>query len=412
MAQSDILGLFGLTPEALRQSQAARDRAEALQFAQLSPMDRASFGFYQAGQQLGRGVGSLLGIEDPQLRMITQQQQILRGIDPNDPDSLAEGAARAAEMGNPRLAAALAEQQRKVMESRALIAQRNAAASREVSQRVPTDIQTAQYVRQLQSSRRDIMALPDSPEKIAALADIDAELNQLVKPERAGRQISFGAEREAIAFELYGKPMASLTQQEVAEVNRRAEASATGRAKAGAPQVLVPGVKEVKDVPTLRKNVQDTIKPDLDVIRATDQALRQIDLSIDKVNPIAFNAARVQLARAIGGGGDLAIREIQAAGGDPSLVGRLLDTTSTLFTGTPTVELQNQIKTTLNALRNVASNRASTELNVQRDLAKRSGFKDEDIQSAFNFPSLNVTKNLSPAELAQEELTRRRSQNK
>jgi len=412
MAQSDILGLFGLTPEALQQSQAARDRAEALQFAQLSPMDRASFGFYQAGQQLGRGVGSLLGIEDPQLRMITQQQQILRGIDPNDPDSLAEGAARAAEMGNPRLAAALAEQQRKVMESRALIAQRNAAASREVSQRVPTDIQTAQYVRQLQSSRRDIMALPDSPEKIAALADIDAELNQLVKPERAGRQISFGAEREAIAFELYGKPMASLTQQEVAEVNRRAEASATGRAKAGAPQVLVPGVKEVKDVPTLRKNVQDTIKPDLDVIRATDQALRQIDLSIDKVNPIAFNAARVQLARAIGGGGDLAIREIQAAGGDPSLVGRLLDTTSTLFTGTPTVELQNQIKTTLNALRNVASNRASTELNVQRDLAKRSGFKDEDIQSAFNFPSLNVTKNLSPAELAQEELTRRRSQNK
>jgi hypothetical protein len=45
-------------------------------------------------------------------------------------------------------------------------------------------------------------------------------------------------------------------------------------------------------------------------------------------------------------------------------------------------------------------------------LAKRSGFKDEDIQSAFNFPSLNVTKNLSPAELAQEELKRRRSQNK
>jgi hypothetical protein len=122
MAQSDILGLFGLTPEALQQSQAARDRAEALQFAQLSPMDRASFGFYQAGQQLGRGVGSLLGIEDPQLRMITQQQQILRGVDPNDPDSLAEGAARAAEMGNPRLAAALAEQQRKVMESRSIVA--------------------------------------------------------------------------------------------------------------------------------------------------------------------------------------------------------------------------------------------------------------------------------------------------
>ena len=108
MAQSEILGLFGLTPEAYQQSQRAADERAALQYAQLDPMSAARMGFFQAGQGIGRGVGSLLGVEDPQLQMIAQQQQILRNVDQNDPESIAAGARMAAEMGNPRLAAAMA----------------------------------------------------------------------------------------------------------------------------------------------------------------------------------------------------------------------------------------------------------------------------------------------------------------
>jgi len=412
MAQESIVGgLFGLTPEMYQQTQRQRERAEALQFAQLQPIERAAFGMYQAGQQLGRGIGSLLGVEDPQLKMIAQQQQILRNVDPNDPESLAQGARMASEMGNARLAAVLAEQQRKVLESASLVAQRVAAATREKQTAIPTNIQEAQYVATLRNNRNQIAALPDSEEKTAALANIDAQLAQLIKIEKP---MTFGAERESIAFELYGKRVSDLNQNEIAEVNRRAEASATGRAKAGATQVLVPGVKEVKDVPGLRKTVQDTIKPDLDVVRATQQALNQLDISIKSSSPIAFNATRVQLARAIGGGGDLAIKEIQAAGGDPSLVGRLLDTTSTLFTGTPTVELQNQIKTTLNALKTVATNRANNELQTQRDLAVAAGFKPEDIGKAFKFKELETVSptNLTPAEQAAAELARRRAKQK
>jgi len=412
MAQDSIVGgLFGLTPEMYQRSQQAADQQEAMQFAQLSPFQQASAGFYSAGRGLGRGIGSMLGAEDPQLRMIAQQQQILRNVDPNDPESLAQGARMASEMGNARLAAVLAEQQRKVLESASLVAQRVAAATREKQTAIPTNIQEAQYVANLRNNRNQISALPDSEEKTAALANIDAQLAQLIKIEKP---MTFGAERESIAFELYGKRVSDLNQNEIAEVNRRAEASATGRAKAGATQVLVPGVKEVKDVPGLRKTVQDTIKPDLDVVRATQQALEQLDISMKKNNFASFNAARVQLARAIGGGGDLAIKEIQAAGGDPSLVGRLLDTTSTLFTGTPTVELQNQIKTTLNALKTVATNRANNELQTQRDLAVAAGFKPEDIGKAFKFKELETVSptNLTPAEQAAAELARRRAQQK
>jgi len=396
MAQDSIVGgLFGLTPEMYQRSQQAADQQEAMQFAQLSPFQQASAGFYSAGRGIGRGVGSLLGVEDPQLKMIAQQQQILRNVDPNDPESLAQGAMMASEMGNARLASALSKQASDIALNRASIAQKL------------RERQAADPFNQLVSSGKY------TPESLAAYRE-SGNIADLKLVEKFEKPMTFGAERESIAFELYGKRVSDLNQNEIAEVNRRAEASATGRAKAGATQVLVPGVKEVKDVPGLRKTVQDTIKPDLDVVRATQQALNQLDISIKSSSPIAFNATRVQLARAIGGGGDLAIKEIQAAGGDPSLVGRLLDTTSTLFTGTPTVELQNQIKTTLNALKTVATNRANNELQTQRDLAVAAGFKPEDIGKAFKFKELETVSptNLTPAEQAAAELARRRAQQK
>ena len=411
MAQDSIVGgLFGLTPEMYQRSQQAEDQKEAMQFAQLSPFQQASAGFYSAGRGLGRGIGTLLGAEDPQLQMIAQQQQILRNVDQNDPESIAAGARMAAEMGNPRLAAALGDLQRKTLESKALVAQRVASATRERTTSIPTSIQEAQYISALKSNLQRFNDLPEDTEgRAEAISRIKAELSALEKPEKT---LSFGQEAERVSLELYGKTFSQLTQSQMKKVNDRVDESAKAKAKAGA--TIIPGVKEVKDLPKLRKDIQDTVKPDLDVIRATQQSIEQLDISIKQNNPIAFNAARVQLARAIGGGGDLAIKEIQAAGGDPSIVGRLLDTGSTLFTGTPTVELQNQIKTTLNALKTVATTRANNELQTQRDLAAAAGFKPQDIGKAFKFKELETVTptNLNPRDAAAAELAKRRAQQK
>lgn len=234
MAQDSIVGgLFGITPESLDLAQRQRDEAMAIQYAGLDPMQRAAYGTFMAGQQLGRGIGSLLGIEDPQLKMITQRQQIMRGINPNDPEALSKASMLASEMGDPRLAAGLAELRRKALESQALVAQRTAAAKREQKTAIPTNIQEAQYVATLRNDRNQIAALTDSEvmarygiEKTAALANIDAQLSQLVKPEKP---MNFGAEREAIAFELYGKRVSELNQNEIAEVNRRAQKKGIGQ---------------------------------------------------------------------------------------------------------------------------------------------------------------------------------------
>ena len=85
---SEILGLF-TTPEQYQQNQLAQFQNRAFQEVQLNPFQQAALGARTAGFQLGQGIGSALGGQDPQLKMISQRQQILGMIDPNNPDSFA-----------------------------------------------------------------------------------------------------------------------------------------------------------------------------------------------------------------------------------------------------------------------------------------------------------------------------------
>lgn len=108
--------------EYLQKRQAAmRDRA--LAFAQLSPMQQADYGFYRGGQQLGDVVGGALGGQDPQLRMIGLQQQILSELDPSDPEQQLRVAQKYAQTA-PDLAMKIAESARKSMSEMALTTQR------------------------------------------------------------------------------------------------------------------------------------------------------------------------------------------------------------------------------------------------------------------------------------------------
>jgi hypothetical protein len=103
MATSDILGLF-TTPEQYQQSQRQAQEAEALQYAKLDPRSQAQYGFYRAGQQLGGAIGGALGGEDPQLKLISQRQQILGMIDPTNPDTYAQGIQMALQTGDTQTA--------------------------------------------------------------------------------------------------------------------------------------------------------------------------------------------------------------------------------------------------------------------------------------------------------------------
>ena len=103
MAEPDFSGLF-TTPQQYQQAQAKAMQDQALKYIDLNPNQQAQYGFSMAGQQLGRAIGGALGGEDPELRKITQRQQILGMIDPSNPDSYAQAIQAALQSGDTQTA--------------------------------------------------------------------------------------------------------------------------------------------------------------------------------------------------------------------------------------------------------------------------------------------------------------------
>lgn len=90
MADSIVGGLFGITPQAYEAEQQALADRQALAFAKLDPYEQVNYGAYSAGRQLGRGLGGLMGVEDPQLKIISTRNALARQFDVNTPQGLAQ----------------------------------------------------------------------------------------------------------------------------------------------------------------------------------------------------------------------------------------------------------------------------------------------------------------------------------
>jgi hypothetical protein len=106
---SIVEGLFGMTPEAYQGQQYQQDLKRSYELAQLDPGAAARAQLGASVGQLGRGFAGALGIQDPQLQRITQQSQLLQGLDLRDPKSLEAAAIEANRMGNTQLAFKLLE---------------------------------------------------------------------------------------------------------------------------------------------------------------------------------------------------------------------------------------------------------------------------------------------------------------
>jgi hypothetical protein len=104
MAESMVAGLFGLTPQAYQGQQYQQDLKRGYELAQLTPGAAAQANLMASVGQLGRGFAGAMGIEDPQLQRITQQAQLLQGLNLRDPQSLEAAAIQANQMGNTPLA--------------------------------------------------------------------------------------------------------------------------------------------------------------------------------------------------------------------------------------------------------------------------------------------------------------------
>ena len=386
MADNMVAGLFGLTPEMYGEQQRISALNEGITLAQLSPSARGTAMIYGGAKGLGNAIGGLMGVEDPQMKIISARQQIIGRLDQTNPTSMLEGAKMLAQMGDQQGAFALADYARKAQSEIAQAQQRFAAgqaslaaAGRERVQADPEKVRLAKEVALLSGPVGSI-------EYNTAYAK---SLKEQIEP-KAEKDARFGTDRESVSAELYDKSFAQLTIAERAVVNKRVEEEQGKKAEKGAGKFTFPGQEKFADIPKFRSDVQKTIEKPLASIFSADQALQAIDDSIQTNNFVSFNAARVQLAKALGDS-QLSKRDVEQAGGDPSLFGKLTDSTSVLFTGTPTLETQNLIKKTLQAVKKVSTNKANAEVEAQRKIAySTKGYDKTLVDQALYFPELTA----------------------
>jgi hypothetical protein len=115
MATSEIAGLFQ-TPEQYQQTLQQQAYNRAVQEESLPWGASQRIAANVGGYQLGGAIGRALGGEDPQLKLISQRQQILGMIDPTNPDSFVPAIEASLRGNDPQTAYLLRNEMMRVKE--------------------------------------------------------------------------------------------------------------------------------------------------------------------------------------------------------------------------------------------------------------------------------------------------------
>lgn len=192
---NEVMGLFGLTPEALQASREQRLQEQAMQYGQMSPMQAAQAGFYMAGNRLGSGISGLMGVQDPELMRVRQRQQLLQGVNPTDPASLRSAAQKAMEANDFQAAQMLNDRAMSMEAAQAKMSADVALASQRKAQEAKLTTETARE----EQLRQALATLPAE----ATDKDVEAVVRQYGNPD---------------------KIFSTIERRQTAELNRQAKA--------------------------------------------------------------------------------------------------------------------------------------------------------------------------------------------
>jgi len=232
MAETNIVaGLFGMTPDMYERQQYQQDLQQGYNLAQLDPGAAARAQLPAGIGQLGRGFAGAMGIEDPQLKMISQTNQLMQGLNLRDPQSLTNAAQQASQMGNIPLAMKLIElsdvAQSNLMK---LQAQQETLQARQISQQAfqPGTPERPQVLDVQEQQQMADQGTP-MPENIAATApsyDVGRVANRLLAT-TAGRaeyeSILKAQEASAKTAKLAAEAITQQAKADVAAPTERAE---------------------------------------------------------------------------------------------------------------------------------------------------------------------------------------------
>ncbi len=189
MAENIVAGLFGLTPEMYGQQQRVGAMNEGIALAQLDPAARGAALTYGGAKGLGGAIAGAMGIEDPQLKLISARNTIAQQIDQTNPESILQGAQMLAQAGDQQGAMALAQYARQAQESLAQTQQRRAAALSSQATAAKTQLSIDQETK----LRDELSKLPQG----ATQDDILAVLTKYGSPDRVIAALTASADKAA-----------------------------------------------------------------------------------------------------------------------------------------------------------------------------------------------------------------------
>lgn len=267
MADSMVAGLFGLTPEMYQNQQYQQDLKRGYELAQLSPGAAAQAGLQASVGQLGRGVAGLMGVEDPQMKIISARQQILGQLDQTNPQSYANAAKQLGQIGDAQGAFALADYARKAQSEIALARQRQAAEQASLAQAAKTQLS----VKQEEDLRGELSKLgPDATQD-----QVISVLTKYGPPEKVLAALTAAQTRtEATQARTAASDAANQAKIEAAKVTANAQLEAARERGATALQIAQLQAQFKREIAELTAALKG---PSTAVIKAQEKAEKQAE---------------------------------------------------------------------------------------------------------------------------------------
>jgi hypothetical protein len=263
MAENIVAGLFGLTPEMYGQQQRVGAMNEGIALAQLDPAARGAALTYGGAKGLGGAIAGAMGIEDPQLKLISTRNTIAQQIDQTNPESILKGAQMLSQMGDQQGAMALAQYARQAQSEMAQTQQRRAAETASLAQAAKTQLS----IKQEEQLRDELSKLPQgatqddvlavvtkygSPDKVLAAlqASADKAAANVTRTEAAqlANQARIDAAKIAADAKIEAARVAGATALQIAQM--RADSARELReltASLKGPKVLAPSLQKEED---------------------------------------------------------------------------------------------------------------------------------------------------------------------
>jgi hypothetical protein len=341
-----VNSLFGITPESLQAQRDAALQAQALQYAQLDPFQRANVGIYTSVNKLGNAIGGMLGAQDPEMMRLQQRQNMLQELDLTNPESLKQGIQTAMQNKDYQLVSELTNR---------------------YQQRVASDLASRKTESEITKNLRE-----------KAGADPVQQLLRTGKytiPSMAAYEQS-GNITDLVPIDPNEPTALSETKEGIFLINKRTgdKIQRIGAAPERASKLSVtPEIKMAPDIVGAVNASEKATEKEVAMLESAQLAKQLINQTAKSNNSQTWEAARTTIAKAVGEN-KLSNEDIRRTGVDPRLVQGALDWVNKKIEGVPNADIQKQLYTLGSVLENNASSRYNAKIDRFRGAAQAAKF--------------------------------------